>query len=128
MDLDNFKMLNDTLGHQYGDQCLSEFGNILKRNCLDGSTPFRYGGDEFCILMKNIETDNALNMCKNIQYDLKNYMISESTNIHLAVSIGIAHHKKGMSPTQLVKNADLALYRSKASHSSIFIWDEGFEN
>ena len=53
IDIDNFKVLNDTYGHEQGDQCLKEFAQILTKNCYKNSTPFRFGGDEFCILFKD---------------------------------------------------------------------------
>jgi diguanylate cyclase len=123
IDLDNFKMVNDFLGHLYGDQLLRQLGSILKKNCPNHATPFRYGGDEFCILLKNATMDETLNICENIQCDLKKNPVNLSSDIQLTVSIGIARHEKEMSPTQLLQNTDRALYHSKTSKNSICIFD-----
>lgn len=123
IDLDDFKIINDSFGHQYGDRFLSEFGTILKNNCQINATPFRYGGDEFCILFKNTPMDKVLNICKNIQHDLKKNAGTISSSLQLTISIGIAHHKKGMPPKQLLRNTDVALYHSKVSKNSICVFD-----
>jgi diguanylate cyclase len=132
IDLDNFKMVNDFLGHLYGDQLLRELGSILKKNCPDHATPFRYGGDEFCILLKNTTINETLSICENIQRDLQKNPVNLSSDIRLTVSIGIARHEKEMSPTQLLRNTDIALYHSKTSKNSICIFDplmmENIEN
>jgi len=122
MDIDNFKALNDTRGHNEGDQCLREFGNILKKYASDDVIPFRFGGDEFCILFKNIRLNNAIEICKSIQTDLKESKINE-TVISVSVSVGISEYRKSMSATQLIQNTDAALYRSKNTKDSIYIFD-----
>lgn len=122
MDIDNFKMLNDTLGHQKGDSILSQFGNILKVNCMD-ATPFRFGGDEFCILFKNKTVESVLEKCEKIQRHFKEMVAMQGIEVPLTVSIGIAHYLYGMTATQLVKNADLALYSSKTLKNAIHIFD-----
>lgn len=121
IDLDNFKTLNDTLGHQSGDQCLKEFGSILKKHCVK-STPFRFGGDEFCILTTNSTLEEVIEKCKRIQNDLKE-SVSNQLGFLLTASIGIAHYKNQMTTTQLLQNTDYALYRSKKSKNSICVYD-----
>jgi diguanylate cyclase len=123
LDLDNFKTLNDTMGHDKGDQFLIEFSRILKRNCTDGAVPFRFGGDEFCILFSNVELDRVTAKCQNIQSDLKVYG-SSIADISLSTSIGIAQYKKNMTATQLLRNTDAALYRSKESKGDICVFED----
>lgn len=127
IDLDNFKWFNDTYGHQYGDQCLYTFGSILKENCPHGAIPFRYGGDEFCILFKNIDLEKIVEICKKVQSEIKEQFIDTAKEKALTASIGIAKHKRGMSPSQLFRKTDMALYRSKNWKDSIYIFDENFE-
>jgi len=122
IDIDNFKMLNDTYGHDKGDQCLKEFGRILKANCADAAS-FRFGGDEFCILFKNQSVEATVGICKKIQEDLKEATIKE-VNIPLTASFGIAQYKNKMSPAQLLKISDSALYRSKAVKDYIYIYND----
>jgi diguanylate cyclase len=122
IDLDNFKTLNDTLGHEKGDQCLKEFGSILKRNCVN-AIPFRFGGDEFCILSQNKTMEELIENCKSIQKDLKESAINQ-LGISLTASIGIARYSKHMTTTQLLRNTDSALYHSKESKNSICVFDD----
>lgn len=120
IDLDNFKTLNDTLGHEKGDQCLKEFGRILKINCTEAA-PFRYGGDEFCIIFKNKTLEDIMQTCRSIQNDLNHSTVNKSGI--LTVSIGIAQYKNTMSATELLQNTDSALYRSKKSKNSICVYE-----
>ncbi|NCB41562.1 MAG: diguanylate cyclase [Clostridia bacterium] len=126
IDLDNFKLFNDEFGHQFGDLCLAQFGHILKKHSPNGVLPFRYGGDEFCLLFKNFDMSQIMKTCKDIQHELKMSVIEKAENKPLTASIGLAQHKKGMSPTQLFRNADFALYRSKDKKDSIYVFG-GFE-
>ena len=126
IDLDNFKTLNDTMGHDNGDECLKEFGRILRRNCIDDSLPVRFGGDEFCILFKNKLAESVIETCIRIQDDLNESPVNHPT-IPVTASVGIAHYKKGMAASQLLKNTDDALYRSKTLKDSICIFDDGMK-
>ncbi len=123
IDLDNFKILNDTLGHDIGDQCLNDFGNILKTNCID-ATPFRFGGDEFCILFKNQTLKAVLETCERIQEGLKENAVLYTIDVPLTASFGIAHYSSEMTTAQLMKNTDSALYRSKTVKDAIYIYDD----
>lgn len=122
IDLDNFKQLNDTLGHDEGDEYLKEFGRILKRNCQD-AIPFRFGGDEFCILFKNKTMNETLNICRRIQSDLKESAVCQ-TSISQTASIGVARYQRPMSSTQLLRNTDAALYQAKEAKNCISIFEE----
>lgn len=123
IDLDNFKTLNDTMGHNNGDECLKEFGRILRKNCIDDSLPVRFGGDEFCILFKNKPIEKVMGTCIQIQDDLNESPVNHPT-IPVTASVGIAHYKKGMTASHLLKNTDDALYRSKTLKDSICIFDD----
>lgn len=118
LDLDNFKQLNDSLGHVAGDRCLSEFGEILKKNCGD-ALPFRYGGDEFSLLFKDFSMEHVFEVCEKIQRDFKALAEELSSEIALSVSIGLAVYSKGMTPYELISNSDIALYESKKVKNSI---------
>lgn len=121
IDLDNFKTLNDTLGHEKGDRSLIQFGNILRKNCTD-SLPFRYGGDEFSILFKNKTSEEIMQTCKSLQRDMKESTANMS-GILITASVGIAHYTKQMSVTELLQNADSALYRAKKAKNSICVYE-----
>ncbi|PXV93269.1 diguanylate cyclase [Lachnotalea glycerini] len=123
IDIDNFKILNDTLGHVTGDHCLIKFGEILKNNG-EGAIPFRYGGDEFGILFKNYILEDVVGVCKKIQRDFASIRIDKREGLPLTVSIGIAKYSNSMAPSALIINTDKALYESKIVKNTITIFKE----
>ncbi|MDD2371342.1 MAG: GGDEF domain-containing protein [Firmicutes bacterium] len=123
IDLDDFKMLNDTLGHHNGDIILAKFGEILKRN-KNNANPFRFGGDEFCILFKNQNLEAIIQKCEKIQREFEEIDIIDGTSLKLTASFGIAQYTNNISATQLLKNADAALYKAKSEKNTIYIYDD----
>ena len=123
IDIDNFKALNDTCGHEQGDRCLKEFARILTKNCYQNSTPFRFGGDEFCILFKDESLDSVIKTCKDIQSDLKESPTSLKYML-MTISIGIAKYEKHMSASHLLNNTDSMMYLSKTKKDYISIWGD----
>jgi diguanylate cyclase (GGDEF)-like protein len=116
LDLDDFKSVNDTLGHPFGDKLLRQVGERL-RSCLrEGDNLARLGGDEFALLQGGITqpTDTASLMTRIIEvisapFDLAGHQVV------IGISIGVAvAPTDAADPDQLLKNADLALYRAKA--------------
>jgi len=124
-DLDNFKMLNDRYGHDMGDQYLMELGKILDKNC-DGDLPFRYGGDEFCVLFKKKTLDEVVRACTTIQKDLRESELTV-TAIPFTVSIGIAQFSKQRGAAGLIRDTDMALYRSKKLKDTITVYEQMLE-
>ena len=122
LDLDNFKAVNDTLGHQFGDELLRRVAGRL-RGCVDETTTVaRVGGDEFAIILPDITNlDDAATLanrvCKAIRepYDLFGHMVVADTSIGIAVS-----PDNGILPDHLLRNADMALYRAKADGRGVF--------
>jgi diguanylate cyclase (GGDEF)-like protein/PAS domain S-box-containing protein len=115
VDLDDFKTVNDSLGHAAGDTLLREMTNRL-RGCLrDGDTAARLGGDEFAILLEDVEDDNR---CEIIAQRLLEALAVpfdiDGTEVTTGASIGIAIGRGGpAAPEDLMRNADLALYDAK---------------
>lgn len=101
LDLDHFKMINDTQGHLMGDRYLSALGGILTKNCT-GGVPFRYGGDEFCILFPDSRMRQVLRICSQIQRDLKTVTDEEQVSYALTASssIGGAWRSRNWCPTR----------------------------
>ena len=120
LDLDNFKMLNDTFGHEKGDQCLAEAGRILKSFCVEDATPYRFGGDEFCILFKNKEEEAVLLTLENIQEELRKNLRNKF-GVPVTVSIGVAKYTNNMTATQLLQKADMKMYQAKRKKDIIAI-------
>ena len=123
IDIDNFKLLNDSLGHVAGDNCLISFCKIIKENCGD-AIPFRYGGDEFSILFKNSTMNQVVESCELIQKNFKLNNLNIKIKLPLSVSFGVAMYECGTAPSRLIINSDNALYQSKIVKNKITIFDE----
>ena len=117
LDIDYFKIINDTFGHSFGDFVLREFSVCLKRGVREYDFIFRYGGEEFLILLPNTGIDGALSIAEKIRVTCESKTYTDGTNTTIAtVSIGVAsvkHHQPSES-NKLIAFADKALYRSKA--------------
>ena len=116
MDLDNFKVINDSLGHANGDQFLTDIGLRLKA-CVRGSdTVARLGGDEFAFLLDDIENiQEAIQIAERVQSDLASHVELDGHRVFTSASIGIAlagaNHQH---PEEVLRDADAAMYRAKA--------------
>jgi diguanylate cyclase (GGDEF)-like protein len=116
LDLDHFKGVNDTLGHQIGDELLKTVATRLRECVREADTVARVGGDEFAIIHTGIEQPNeaailAWQICEAVKepYELHGHAVIVDTSIGIALAPG-----DGGDPTELLKNADMALYRAKA--------------
>lgn len=115
IDLDNFKYVNDTLGHAIGDQLLIEVAARMKSVVREGDTVARLGGDEFTILMESLETElEAAEIARNVLRSVAQPFMLEGQESFVGASIGIALSSESvMDADQLMKNADLAMYHAK---------------
>ncbi|QEN05287.1 GGDEF domain-containing protein [Thiospirochaeta perfilievii] len=123
LDIDNFKTLNDTFGHVVGDECLKELGSILEK-CMFGSTAFRYGGDEFSIIFKNVKEGEVIDICNKINSMFSQYAKGFKCEKPITLSFGVAHYRKDISPSDLIVNSDLALYESKKTKNKITLFKD----
>jgi diguanylate cyclase (GGDEF)-like protein/PAS domain S-box-containing protein len=115
LDLDGFKQVNDTLGHDTGDQLLQVVAQRLT-NCLRNSDIVsRLGGDEFTVILPVItQAEYAANVAEKILKSLSQVFVLEGKNIYVSVSIGISiYPRDGEAADTLIKNADAAMYRAK---------------
>lgn len=117
IDLDNFKNVNDTLGHDYGDMLLKQVASHLTECISDEDILARTGGDEFLILKKTVESNEALEVFAKSLIDIvKKPFYLDSETAHVSMSVGIATFPtNGLSITELIKNADIAMYNAKTS-------------
>lgn len=116
LDLDRFKIINDSLGHLMGDELLIQLSHRLKSSLRPGDTVARLGGDEFTILLDDIKdvTDATL-VADRIKKELSLPFSLDEHDIFTTVSIGIALSSSGYNqPEDLLRNADMAMYRAKA--------------
>lgn len=109
VDLDNFKMINDTLGHVAGDKCLLNLTEFFMKNKRRADLVGRFGGDEFIIVMPNLNADEAV---KALEYHRKT--IEEKSNPHFTITAGISTYPyDGNTFDELITSADLSLYHAK---------------
>lgn len=115
LDLDNFKKINDTLGHKAGDQLLVEVANRLNGVCRDGDTIARHGGDEFIVLMIGELNEDAIkHRASRILKTLRRPVKLENKDLEIPTSIGVAISIEGsISPETLIQQADIAMYDVK---------------
>lgn len=129
LDLDRFKLVNDSLGHQVGDQLLMEISRRLETVVRDSDTIGRLGGDEFVVLLNNIATiDDAVQVANRINAVLKKPFYLSGHTLFSSASIGIAqggaHYRNA---DELLRNADIAMYSAKAKgrEGDYIIFDNG---
>ncbi|MGM0446299.1 MAG: GGDEF domain-containing protein [Bacillota bacterium] len=112
LDIDNFKDINDTFGHQRGDHTLKEISKILTENVRKKDLAARLGGDEFLVLLPNTDKDNTKKIAKRIKDDISSLDIFNK-NYYTTVSIGAAELNRKDDIESLLKRADDALYKAK---------------
>jgi diguanylate cyclase (GGDEF)-like protein len=125
IDLDQFKQINDTLGHTRGDMLLEAVAERLRNTIRDADVISRFGGDEFVILqapMKSIEQGEAL--AARVLDALSGTYELDGHKVVVTTSIGIALAKSRIDPEQLLRNADIALYQAKADGRGTWRWFE----
>lgn len=115
LDIDNFKNINDTLGHVYGDKVLVSISNGLKEAVDDHSHVFRFGGDEFIVLMMDrIDTKSIDNCIESIVKHLELSNEVEQIKNHITASIGVSRYPiDGNTVEDLLLKADIAMYSAK---------------
>jgi diguanylate cyclase (GGDEF)-like protein len=114
LDLDRFKMVNDTLGHAVGDLLLKKVADRLTAACRKGDIVARLGGDEFVVLQHNVDEEVAAVTLASRLVDLvgRTYVINGHT-INIGASVGVALGTNAIQPRDLLRNGDLALYEAK---------------
>lgn len=117
MDIDKFKVFNDTHGHLLGDQILKFVGKLLKSECPDSITPVRFGGEEFAMLCPKFALEEGQEVAENIRAKLAavpfNNKKSGTKIPPVTASFGVATKKEKEDLTQIIERADKALYAAK---------------
>ena len=115
IDLDRFKVVNDSLGHMAGDELLVAVARRLERCARPGDTVARLGGDEFCVLLEDLpDPGEAARVAERIQAQLRLPVELSAQEVFVTPSIGIAHARSSYaSPVEILRDADTAMYRAK---------------
>lgn len=123
IDLDRFKVINDSLGHDVGDDVLVNIAKILKNNVQDYGVAARYAGDEFLVLLdKQVDRDTVAEIANSILTEASNPIkLSNGSEINLTLSIGVSFFPDhGTTVNKLIKHADIALYNAKLNGKNRF--------
>ncbi|WP_372999496.1 EAL domain-containing protein [Sulfurimonas sp.] len=115
LDLDHFKLINDTLGHSVGDDLLMHIAEILKVHIRESDTLSRLGGDEFVILLPSVKSNfDAENIASKIQQTLQSKHDIGDHQLYITSSIGVSiYPEHGENAEELIRNADTAMYEAK---------------
>ena len=117
LDIDWFKKVNDTYGHDVGDEVLIEFANIIKNTIGYNQLLARYGGEEFIIALHHTNPSNALNIAEKCRLAIENIQVNirDQQTIKVTASFGVDFSSHNKTLEQTIRNADDALYISKQS-------------
>ncbi len=115
IDIDFFKRINDTYGHQAGDAVLVNVARVLKTVCRECDDVGRYGGEEFCVVLAGTTLVEAAKLAERLNAEVAGIVIEhEGNSLAVTMSIGVAQNAPGMTESgELIKVADCALYRAK---------------
>ena len=114
MDIDHFKKLNDSLGHNTGDEALAHFAKVIKNVKRTTDVLARYGGEEFIIILPNTIEPDAIKVIERVQRALtKQFFMHSDEKVVITFSGGVAQRMPGESPEAIIPRADAALYEAK---------------
>jgi len=112
-DLDFFKRINDTFGHQAGDEALISFANLLKQFCRKGDLVARYGGEEFVMLCADCDNATATTRAEELRRELAEYPQASLGGKAITASFGVTEIQPGDTPETMLRRADRALLKAK---------------
>ena len=116
-DIDHFKKINDSYGHQAGDAVIQQTAELVRQSTRDADIAGRYGGEEFVVLLPDTDSEGALTFAERLRQSIEAHeVVHEGRSIRFTVSLGIADLSEPTNGyAQLIERADTALYSSKAS-------------
>ena len=124
IDLDNFKDVNDSLGHRAGDQVLAQLAHRLKGALDPGMVLARLGGDEFAISCRTGSLDDLEHLAMTVASLAREPVTVEGLSLHLSASVGVAARgAEGDGQEELIRKADVAMYQAKERRSGVSVYD-----
>jgi len=115
LDIDHFKKVNDTYGHDIGDKVIVTLADILRSSTNPRDVVARFGGEEFCIILKNINRYSALDILERIRETVESYAVDVGKEkfVNFTISIGAVIHKEEDDLEESINEADMCLYKAK---------------
>ncbi|GGD64568.1 GGDEF domain-containing protein [Lacimicrobium alkaliphilum] len=117
IDIDHFKSINDQYGHQMGDRVLKAIAKRIKDTCRDNAVPYRFGGEEFSVLMTASKLSQAIHQAESMRRTMEKVSVIDrrtgKTLNGITASFGVAEYKKDMRKSDLLEQADKLLYEAK---------------
>jgi diguanylate cyclase (GGDEF)-like protein len=127
LDLDKFKKFNDKYGHVEGDYVLSRLGQVIKRCLRETDSAYRYGGEEFTIMLPMTTSEEGIVTAKRIQTELRKEAFSPvlGQEVYLTISIGLAQYKPKEEMKAFVHRVDQLMYKGKKNGKGRICSDDG---
>ena len=114
LDIDHFKKINDTYGHDAGDKALVHLTNVIKEILRPVDIVARFGGEEFLIILPDTSADDGMSIMTRLQRDLtKRFFLHDNTKLLITFSAGVAQRIGSETSDAMIARADHALYRAK---------------
>jgi diguanylate cyclase len=114
LDIDDFKRMNDTMGHHVGDQALIHLCNIIREALRPSDSVARYGGEEFVIILPDVALEEAANTVERLQRELtKQFFMHENDRVLVTFSAGVAQREEAEPQEEVIARADKAMYQAK---------------
>jgi diguanylate cyclase (GGDEF)-like protein len=130
IDLDQFKKVNDTFGHLVGSDVLVKAGHVIRRSVRYDDAVFRYGGDEFVVILANSDLTGGVGAAERIRRNLESHMFdSHGVRVAVTATIGVACFPQHVSDiNSIVDSADRAMYEGKrTSRNVVLVYDQGLQ-
>jgi len=124
LDIDHFKQVNDTYGHNSGDSVLKKLADLIKSRQRKEDKVFRIGGEEFCIILKHLTKESAESTAEEIRLLVEKKVFIQSESV--TVSIGATMVQAKDTPDSVMKRADKALYRAKNNGRNQVVFIENY--
>jgi diguanylate cyclase (GGDEF)-like protein len=115
LDIDDFKVYNDTFGHMEGDDVLARLADVLRGSMRVTDSAYRYGGEEFCVILPETDGPNGLTIANRIRESFRNEVFSpdKAKEVHVTISVGIAQFETEESLESFLRRTDGNMYRAK---------------